>query len=106
MVRRKHVRLVFGLGHGGEQGERFHRVRRSFQLFEHLLGAFDGARWQTGEPGHLNAIGPIGRSWLYIVQEDQLVFPLFRAQRQIGGGRQVIGEAGQLMIMGGEQRPN
>ena len=42
------------------------------------------ASGQPGEPGHLDAVGLVGRAFLDVVQEDELILPL------LGGSHGVV----------------
>ena len=64
----------------------------------------DYTGWQPGQARHLNTIGPIGHAIADLVQEYNLIFPFLDLDRHIGGPLQLLGQRGEFMIVGGEQR--
>ena len=96
---------------GGEQRQVVDQARQgagllaALQAVQHLLGAGDDRARQAGELSHMDAVGAVRRSGRHLVQEDHLSLPFLDPHAVARQGRQLLGEVGQLVIMGREERP-
>ena len=92
---------------GGRRGEHI-KLRAlgaglGFERFEMLLRGFERGGGQAGEFGNGDAVAFLGRPGFDVVQKHD-VLPFFqRAQVHIDGGGMLLGQAGQLEIVGGKQ---
>ena len=68
-----------------------------------FLRGFEGGGGQAGEFGHGDAVAFFGRAGLDVVQEND-VLPFFQGgEVHIDGGAVLLGQAGELEIVGGKQ---
>ena len=97
-------------GRGGEEGEigggGFHGLARGFHAldgFQNLFGAGDHLRRQAGQLGDVDAVGAVRRAVRDFVQKDDIVLPFLDAHGVAGKARQGLRQAGELMIVRGEE---
>src|SRR5579883_256455 len=71
---------------------------------QNVAGSLNHRYGQTGQPRDLDAIAAVGAAGLDFAEEDHLIAGFLHGYMQIADSRQLIGEFGELVVMGCKQR--
>ena len=75
----------------------------AFVQREDFAGALDHAHRQRGEARDFDAVAAVGGAGLDSAQEEDLIAGLFDRHVEIAHAVELLGELGQLVIVGGEE---
>ena len=73
------------------------------QFGQHLPGAVDHPLGQPGQLGHVNAVTLVSAAGHDLVQEDHFAAVFGHRHTVVSHAGQAGGQAGEFMVMGGEQ---
>ena len=74
------------------------------ELGEELAGPLQHHSRDAGQSGDVDAVRPVGAPLDDAVQEDHLVLPLADRDVEVAHAGEALGQVGQLVVVGGEQR--